>query len=217
MSDSQSLPRSVGFDVDALAYGDKYKLVTGTVVPRPIALVTTLGPQGPNAAPFSFFNAVGADPPLLVFSAGVYDASEQRPDGTKDTIANLRAIPECVIHIVDFASREKMNVCAYPYPPGVSEIERAGFTTAPSVKVRPPRLVDCPAQLECRIDRIVEVGRDLHHVVFAEVVYMHYHEGIVDERHRVDPARLDAIARLGGNGAYIRGRDRFTMRLTEKP
>ena len=113
---------------------NQYKLLVGTVTPRPIALVTSLGPQGPNAAPFSFFNAVGSDPAMLCFSVGNKD------EGAKDTVANIRECPEFVVHIVSDAIKDKMNVCAVDYPRGINELEKAGFTTVPSMRVRPPRI-----------------------------------------------------------------------------
>ena len=172
------------FDAAALSWQDQYKLMIGTVTPRPIALVTTLGRNGPNAAPFSFFNAVGSDPAMLMFSVG------DKAAGAKDTVRNIRETPEFVVHIVSDAIKEKMNVCAVDYPYGVNEIEKAGFTTAPSRKVRPPYIVEAPVALECRLMQIVDLGRKPYHVVFGEVVYFHYHEGIVNERYHVDAGRI---------------------------
>jgi flavin reductase (DIM6/NTAB) family NADH-FMN oxidoreductase RutF len=200
---------AVGFDPDRLSPEQQYKLIGGTVVPRPIALVTTLGAAGANAAPFSFFNAVCQNPPTVVFSIGPSALSGK----TKDTLANLRALPECVVHIVDNAQKERMNVCAVEFDASTSEIEHAGFRTAASVKVSPPRIVDCPAQLECRVLSIVPVGRMPYHLVIAEVVYFHYHPGIVDERFHVDFTRLDPLGRLSGAGAYVRITDHFRMQI----
>ena len=110
------------FDAAALDAQTQYKLLIGSITPRPIALVTTLGSQGPNAAPFSFFNGVGSDPAMIMFSVG--DTGGR----AKDTIANILEIPEFVVHIVSDAIREKMNICAIDYPRGVNEIAEAGFT-----------------------------------------------------------------------------------------
>ena len=193
------------FDMPKLAARDRYKLLTGVVVPRPIALVTTLGSQGPNAAPFSFFNGIGSDPAMLMFSVGNKDG------GAKDTIANILEIPEFVVHIVSDAIREKMNICAIDYPRGVNEIEQAGFTALASAKVRPPRIAEAPVAFECRLLQRLELGRVPYHVVIGEVVYFHYHEGIVDERFYVDTGKIDPIGRLGGRGGYTRITDRFEM------
>lgn len=193
------------FDASTLSWQDQYKLMIGTVTPRPIALVTTLGPHGPNAAPFSFFNAVGSDPAMLMFSVG------DKTGGAKDTVRNIREVPEFVVHIVSDAIKEQMNVCAVDYAPEVNELQRAGFTALPSVRVRPPRIAEAPAALECRLLQIVDLGRKPYHVVFGEVVYFHYHEGIVDERFHVDAGRMNPIGRLAGKSGYARITDRFEM------
>jgi len=210
--DQPATPRDLTrIDPDALRFGDQYKLMTGTIVPRPIALVTTLGPDGGNAAPFSFFNAVGAKPPMIVFSAG------PRFGEVKDTIYNLERLPEFVLHIVDFASAEKMNLCAMEFPRHVDEIERAGWRTAPSEKVKPVRLIDCPVQMECKVVDIRKIGRAPYDLVLGEIVLFHFHEGIVNERLHVDHARLDAIGRLAGDLNYIRTRERFGMAIPPVP
>jgi len=192
---------------------DQYKLMTGSIVPRPIALVTTLGPKGPNAAPFSLFNMVGSAPPMLMFSVG-----NQGDGSEKDTIHNLRLLPEFVVHICNEAIAERMNVCATDFPPGVNELERAGFATVPSRKVRPPRIQDAPVQMECRLVRIVDFGTR-HHVAFGEVVLFHFHDGIVNERGHVDLSKLNPIGRLSGSH-YTRVSDLFKLErqfLGEKP
>lgn len=193
------------FDASTLSWQDQYKLMIGTVTPRPIALVTTLGPHGPNAAPFSFFNAVGSDPATLMFSVG------DKTGGAKDTVRNIREIPEFVVHIVSDAIKEQMNVCAVDYAPEINELQRAGFTALPSVRVRPPRIAEAPAAMECRLLQIVDLGRKPYHVVFGEVVYFHYHEGIVNEQFHVDAGRINPIGRLAGKGGYTRITDRFEM------
>ena len=193
------------FDAATLDQQTQYKLLIGSITPRPIALVTTLGSQGPNAAPFSFFNGVGSDPAMLMFSAGSKDG------GAKDTIANILEIPEFVVHIVSDAIKEKMYICAIDYPRGVNEIAQAGFTALASTKVRPPRIAEAPVAFECRLLQRLELGRVPYHVVIGEVVYFHYHEGIVDGGVYVDTGKIDPIGRLGGRGGYTRITDRFEM------
>ena len=193
------------FDAATLAWQDQYKLMIGTVTPRPIALVTTLGPDGPNAAPFSFFNCIGAPPPMVMFSVGDTES------GAKDTVRNIRDIPEFVVHIVSDAIKEGMNVCAVDFPRGVNEIAKAGFTAVPSRKVRPPRIAEAPIAMECRLMQILEVGDKPYHLVIGEVVYFHYHEGIVNERFHVDIGQVNPIGRLAGKGGYTRVTDRFEM------
>lgn len=193
------------FDAAQLDQLTQYKLMVGTVAPRPIALVTTLGKTGPNAAPFSFFQAIGSDPPMLSFSVG------NKGDHAKDTVENIRECPEFVVHIVSDAIKEKMNVCAVDFPLGVNEITEAGFTAVPSRMVRPPRIAEAPAAMECRLVQILELGRQPYHLVIGEVVYFHYHDGIVNEKFHVDIGRINPIGRLAGKGGYTRITDRFEM------
>jgi len=200
-------------DPNGLEERDQYKLMTGSIVPRPIALVTTLGPQGPNAAPFSLFNMVGTAPPLLMFSVG-----NQGNGNEKDTIQNLRYLPEFVVHICNEAIAERMNICSTDFPTGINELDKAGLTPIPSIKVRPPRIKEAPVQMECRLIKIVDFGTR-HHVAFGEVVLFHFHDGIVNERYHVDVARLNPIGRLSGS-LYTKVSDRFRMDrpfLGEKP
>ena len=195
------------FDPALVDPKDMAKLMTAAVVPRPIALVTTLGPDGPNAAPFSFFNMVCAEPPMLMFSMAPRTGATM-----KDTVRNIERTPEFVVHIVDEANRQKMNLCSTDWPYGVNEIERAGFSIAPSRKVRPPRLADCPVQLECRLERILKLGRKPYTMIIGEVVLAHFRDGLVDAaRHYVDSVRLNAMGRMEGADMYTRTTDRFSM------
>lgn len=195
----------IEFDADKLDPQTQYKLLIGSVTPRPIALVTTLGSQGPNAAPFSFFNAIGSNPAMLMFSIG------DKQGGAKDTLANILEIPEFVVHIVSDAIKEQMNVCAIDYPRGVNEIAEAGFTAVASKKVRPPRIAEAPVAFECRLMQHLELGRAPYHVVIGEVVYFHFHDGIVDDKFYIDVGKIDPIGRLSGKGGYTRITDRFEM------
>jgi flavin reductase (DIM6/NTAB) family NADH-FMN oxidoreductase RutF len=200
------------FDPERLTPQQQYKLMSGTIIPRPIALVTTLGPNGANAAPFSLFNMVGVDPPMLMFSL------TPRAGQVKDTGRNIEHLPEFVVHIVDEAVSERMNLCSADFPHGTSEIDFAGFRTEPSVKVRPPRLVECPAQFECRLVQTVRIGRRPNILIIGEVVMMHYRDGIVDEANTyVDAGKLAPIGRLEGAGMYTRVTDRFRMPRPEIP
>src|SRR5690242_13551355 len=130
-----------------------YGMLSSLVTPRPIAWVTTLGPDGVvNAAPFSFFNLLGADPPILGFCPG------DRDDGTpKDTARNVRLNHEFVVNLVDEKVAEAMNRTAASLPYGASELEHAGLTTAPSSLVKPPRIAEAPASLECKEWGILEI------------------------------------------------------------
>ena len=193
------------FDAAKLDGAAQSKLLHGAVTPRPIALVTSVGPAGPNAAPFSFFNVACTDPGMLMFSAS------DRNDGAKDTVRNISACPEFVIHIVNAAMAERMNVCAVEFPRGVDEMKEAGFTAVPAARVRAPRIREAPAAFECRLVQIIDLGRRPYHLVIGEVLYYHFDDGLVDEAFHVDVGRVNPIARLAGNGGYTRITDRFEM------
>ncbi len=183
-----------------------YKLLTGCVVPRPIALVTTLGASGPNAAPFSFFNVAGTDPPTVVIAIG------RQADGSeKDTIRNIRASRDFVVHICSEAMAERMNICATDFPPDVNELEQANLSAVPSLRVSPPRIPEAPVQMECRLTQIMELGtHHIHNVVFGEVVMVHCQEGLVDDEFNVDATLLRPIGRLSGPW-YTKTSQRFRM------
>ena len=174
---------------------DVYALLVGCVVPRPIAFVSSLSPNGvANLAPFSFFNAGGANPPSLVFSTVTSGAGRD-----KDTLHNVRATGEYVVHISPYGLRERMNQASADYPPEVDEFEKAGFTKVPSVRVKPWRAAECPIAMECRLHQIVLHGEGPFHAsyVIGEVVLFHVAESLLTGL-RVDSASIDAIGRLGG-------------------
>lgn len=195
---------SVSFaEIDA---AKRYKLLTATVIPRPIAFVTTLGPgDRVNAAPFSFFNVFSPDPPLVVIGI------EGRGGGNKDTAANIRARQAFVVNIVDEPLAEAMNLCAVDFPPDVSEVEVAGLATLPGVDVPVPRLAAAPFAMECRHHTTLGVGED-RSIVVGEVVRFHAREGLVDPATlRVDLARWEPVGRLFAN-LYSRQKDVFELK-----
>lgn len=147
-----------------------------------------------NLAPFSFFNAGGANPPSVVFMPVTSGTNRD-----KDTLHNVRETGEYVIHIVPWALRERMNVASGDFPPEVDEFEVAGFTKTPSLKVKPWRVLECPIALECRLFQIIQHGTGPYHAnyVIGEVVHLQIAEAVLTGK-QVDPAKLDAIARLGG-------------------
>ncbi|WHO74895.1 flavin reductase family protein [Rhizobium sp. BT03] len=201
---------AVSFDFTELSERERYKLMIGTIIPRPIALVTTVDEHGRiNAAPFSFFNCLSADPPILAI--GVENNADM---SFKDTGHNIRMTEVFTVNIVSFAIAEAMHVCGSKYPRGVDELKEAGLTAVPGEKVASPWIAEAPAAFECRRHVTLELGRS-RQIVMGEIVYAHYRDGVVDpERLHVDPAAVDAIARLGGDTcATIR--DRFEM-LTPK-
>jgi flavin reductase (DIM6/NTAB) family NADH-FMN oxidoreductase RutF len=185
----------LSLDPAAMAQRDRYKLLISLVIPRPIALVTTLGPTGiVNAAPFSFFNLFSESPPLCVLGL------QSKPDRSlKDTSAHIRDRGAFVVNLVDEALGERMNICAIDFPPEISEIDAAKLTLLPSEKVAIPRIAEAPAALECRHYTTLEVSAE-RRLAIGEIVHVHVREGIVDpEKLYVDMKQYRPLARLFGN------------------
>ncbi len=194
-------------DPAALTSGQRYKLMTCLVVPRPIALVTTLSDAGVvNAAPFSFFNVVGSEPPIVVVGIG------DRADGSpKDTALNIRQGREFVVNLVTDDNAEGMNVCASDFPPGVSELPAAGFTTVPSAKVRPPRIAQSPVHLECREVQTIEIGQN--RIVMGEVVHIQIRDELIDPaKFYVRTEAFKAVGRMHAPGWYCRTHEMFEIK-----
>ena len=185
----------LSLDPAALPQRDRYKLLISLVIPRPIALVTTLGPTGVvNAAPFSFFNLFSEEPPLAVLGL------QCKPGGgLKDTSAHIRDQGAFVINLVDEALGAQMNMCAIDFPPEISEIDAARLTTLPSQKIKVPRIAEAPAAFECRHYTTLEVSRE-RRLAIGEIVHIHVRPGIVDPvKLRVDMNAYRPLARLYGN------------------
>ncbi|MFO1146872.1 MAG: flavin reductase family protein [Alsobacter sp.] len=193
------------FDFAALSGRDRYKLLIGAVVPRPIAWVTTVDAEGVvNAAPFSFFNCLSADPAILAL--GVEFRADARQ---KDTGRNVRETQAFTVNIVSGALLEAMNVTAVPFEAGIDELAKAGLTPRPGVKVPCPAIAESPAAFECRHHVTLSIG-STREIILGEVVYAHLHSSVVNDRLHVDPAGLDAIGRMGGHG-YSTTRDVFDL------
>lgn len=206
MSNADHGGENVSFDFRELSARERYKLMIGSIVPRPVALVTTVDEAGRiNAAPFSFFNCLSADPPLLVLGV------ETHPDlAFKDTAVNIRMTEVFTVNIVSRAIAEAMQVCAQPFSPDEDELAAAGLTAIPGTTVACPRIKESPAAFECRRYVTLE-PRASRQIVLGEILFAHYHADVIDpDRLHIDPARLDAIARLGGS-TYATIRDRFDM------
>lgn len=194
------------FDLERSPASHAYKLLVGLVAPRPIALITSLDENGIlNAAPFSAYNYLCTDPPII--GVGVTNRPDQR-FVPKDTARNIRRTGEFVVNVVTEDIAEKMNICATDFPSEMSEVELAGFTTAPSKFVKPPRLAESHAALECREHTTMEIGRS--RIILGRVVAVY-----VEDRY-VDPAgpyikadEMHAIGRMNGLGNYARTRDAF--------
>ncbi len=187
---------------------ENHHTLLSCVLPRPIAFVSTLSPEGvANLAPFSFFNAFCSNPPTLVFGPAT------KADGTeKDTVRNLQHLGECVVNVVTYDMRLAMNQASYAYPPDVSEFERCGFTPVASELVRPPRVAQSPVQMECRLIQIVKIGAGglSGNLCVVEVQRFHIAEEICLPDGSADVTQIDLVARLGADG-YSTMRDRFDL------
>ena len=195
-------------DFAALKPRDAYAWMISTILPRPIAWVSTISLEGKtNLAPFSFFQGVTANPPTLLFIP-VNDRSGNK----KDTVRNLEQVPEFVVNLVPFALAEQMNNTSAMLPYGESEFERFGIASAPSARVRPPRVAAAPVAFECTLDRFVHVGEGplAANVVFGRIELVHVSDAVLGADGKPDPAKLDLIGRLGGDG-YTRTTDRFNL------
>jgi flavin reductase (DIM6/NTAB) family NADH-FMN oxidoreductase RutF len=183
-----------------------YPILASLVTPRPIAFVTTISPEGKvNAAPFSFFNLLGADPPILGVAPG------DRDDGTpKDTARNIRLTHQFVVNLVDEPLAEAMNKCAASLPYGENELEHAGLHTCESTVVKPPRILESPVSLECHEWGTLQIGDN--RLVIGLIKRLHLREDLFDvEKKRVRSEHLFLIGRMASPHWYCRTRDRFEM------
>jgi flavin reductase (DIM6/NTAB) family NADH-FMN oxidoreductase RutF len=186
-----------------------YRALVGVVAPRPIAWVTTVDGEGRvNLAPFSFFNAFGANPPVVVFSPTL-----RRDRTKKDTLLNLQEVGEFVLNAAVEKLADQMNATAKELPHGESEAQFAGLTLLPSTKVRPPRVAESPVHMECRLCQIMSIGDGpiAANLVIGEVLLIHIDDSVLDAHGAVDPRKLRPIARLGGD-YYCRATDLFEMK-----
>jgi flavin reductase (DIM6/NTAB) family NADH-FMN oxidoreductase RutF len=188
-------------------YADRaYALLASLVTPRPIAWVTTINPEGAvNAAPFSFFNLLGAQPPILGFCPG------DRDDGTpKDTARNIRDSHEFVVNLVDEDLAEAMNKTAATVPYGVNELGLAGLTTAPSSIVKPPRIAEAPASLECQEWGTLQIGDN--RLIIGLIKKVHVREELFDaDNLRIRSERFRVVGRMASPNWYCHTMDRFEM------
>jgi flavin reductase (DIM6/NTAB) family NADH-FMN oxidoreductase RutF len=203
----------VDFDPQRLDSAAMYKLLIGSVVPRPIAWVSSVDGAGVrNLAPFSYFMAITHDPPTIAFSAGPRGAETTGGTGRKDTLANVQATGEFVVNVVDDALAAQMNVTSADYPPEVDEFTEAGLAIAPSVKVKAPRVAGAPVNMECRVTQILPVGRLPHHLVMGEIVHLHVRDDVHDPASgRLDMHRLKPVGRLAGH-LYTHVHEIFEMK-----
>jgi flavin reductase (DIM6/NTAB) family NADH-FMN oxidoreductase RutF len=191
----------------------RYKLMASLIVPRPIALVTTLGPGGvANAAPFSMFNMLGEDPPIVMLSINrVHDGR------LKDTAANILASGEFVVHLTDEAMAAQMHACGEALPPEVSELERFGLHALPSHTIAPPRIAQAPVAFECVLHEKLETAS--RYIFIGRVQWLSVRDGLVDtETWRVRLQDYHPVGRFGAS-FYVTTRDRFAIegKSTEAP
>ncbi|GAC1367764.1 MAG: flavin reductase family protein [Hymenobacter sp.] len=176
-----------------------HPFLVGAVAPRPVAFASTVDAEGRvNLSPYSFFNAFSSNPPILVFSP----ANRVRDNSHKHTLQNVREVPEVVINICDFALVEQMSLASTEYEKGLNEFTKAGLTELASEQVRPPRVAEAPAAFECVVEQIIELGQ--HHgagnLVVCRVVRAHFRSDVLlPNGAGIDPFKLDAVARLGGD------------------
>jgi flavin reductase (DIM6/NTAB) family NADH-FMN oxidoreductase RutF len=189
-----------------LSHKELYNILISSVAPRPIAWVSTISAAGvPNLAPFSFFNVVCADPPLLGFSPALRNASD------KDTLRNVRETKEFVINLVTCDLAEAMNLTSGDYDPSINEFDLAKVTAAPSEKVRPPRVAESPVSFECALHQILDFcpKPTSGSLVIGEIVSIHISDANLKDG-RLDRNSLDVIGRMGGL-QYTRTTQRFEM------
>tara|TARA_R110002051_G_scaffold116656_1_gene190204 strand:+ start:1253 stop:1915 length:663 start_codon:yes stop_codon:yes gene_type:complete len=195
------------FDFAELNERERYKLLIGTVVPRPIALVTTVSRAGQaNAGPFSFFNVLTHDPALVAI--GVENHADR---SFKDTARNIRETGDFTVHIIDTGLVNQMEICAIKFGPEVDELQEAGLATVPGEMVQSPRIVAAPAALECRLHTTLEVG-PAREIIIGEVLGVFIRrDAVTTDNLHVDQVLMDAVGRLGGF-RYTRTQDQFEVR-----
>lgn len=196
-------------DMTALPFSEAYKILIGSVVPRPVAWVSTVDEDGvANLAPFSFYTAVCSNPPTVLFCPVTPPDREE-----KDTLANIRATGEFVINVATESTVEKMNQTSAPYARGVSEFAAAGLTPLAGVKVKAPRVAESPIHLECKLLQIIDVGPGgpgSGKIVLGQVVYAHIDDSVCNEAHHIDVTKVKPVSRLAGTD-YAPVRDIFSL------
>jgi flavin reductase (DIM6/NTAB) family NADH-FMN oxidoreductase RutF len=196
-------------DLTALPSREAYQWMISSILPRPIAWVSTISSDGQtNLAPFSFFQGVTSAPPTLMFVP-----VNQRDGAKKDTVRNIEQVPEFVVNLVPFALAEKMNATAAMLPYGQSEFSAFNVSAAPSERVRPPRVAEAPVSFECTLHSITKIGEGplAANVVFGLIQMMHVSDAVLGEKGKPDSAKLDLIGRMGGED-YVRTRDTFALK-----
>lgn len=198
----------IDFDLEQANAGDAYRYLVSLVVPRPIALVTSVNSDGlVNAAPFSFFNLLGSDPPVVALGIG---RDETRAFGLKDTARNILQTGEFVVNLVNETIAEAMNICGTDFPPHISEIEMAKLSLLASTKINVPRIAESPAQLECRHHSTIEIGQT--RVLLGVVAHLHVASQFYDApTKRIHTDKIGLIGRMHGRGFYTKTTELFEI------
>ena len=188
-----------------------HSYLLGAVIPRPIAFASTIDKEGHvNLSPFSFFNCFSTNPPILVFSP----SRRGRDNTTKHTLENVKAVPEVAINLLNYNMVQQASLTSCEYPKDVNEFVKAGLTEVSSILIRPPRVGESPVAMECKVNQVIELGQNggAGSLVICEVLLMHINKEILDEQKRIDPRKMDAVARMGGD-YYLRaqGDNIFTV------
>lgn len=181
-----------------ISTGTLHGYLLGAVAPRPIAFASTVDSKGNvNLSPFSFFNVFSANPPILVFSP----ARRVRDNTTKHTLENVLQVKEVVINIVNFAMVQQMSLASTEYGLGINEFTKAGLTELVSDLISPPRVAEAPVQFECKVNEVVALGEEggAGNLIICEVVKLHLDPNILDADGKIDPVKIDTVARMGGN------------------
>jgi flavin reductase (DIM6/NTAB) family NADH-FMN oxidoreductase RutF len=201
-------------DPAELAIRDLHSVLLSTIVPRPIALASTVDAEGTvNLSPFSFFNVFSANPPILIFSP----ARRVRDNSTKDTLDNVLEIGEVCINIVNSAIVQQVSLASTEYEKGVNEFVKSGLHETPSIKIKPPRVMESPVSMECKVTEVKSLGDEggAGNLVIAEVVLIHVDDSVFNADGKIDPIKLDPIARMGDN--WYCGVSQETVFAVEKP
>ena len=185
-------------DTDQLSTQEIQQYLQYAIAPRPICFASTIDLEGNvNLSPFSFFNLFSMNPPICIFSP----SRRVRDNTTKHTLENIKEVPECVINIVNYAMVQQVSLSSCEYPKNINEFTKAGFTQIPSDLVAPPRVAESPIQLECTVAQIIALGEKAGagNLVLAEIKKIHIAESVLNANNKIDQAKLDLVARLGGD------------------
>jgi len=185
-------------DPKEIPVGKMHSYLLGAIAPRPIAFASTVDKEGKvNLSPFSFFNCFGANPPILIFSP----ARRGRDNTTKHSYENVMEVPEVVINIVNYSMVQQTSLASTEYPKGVNEFIKAGFTQVPSTMVIPPRVGESPVAFECKVLQVIKTGEQgaAGNLVICEIIRAHIKEEVLDAEGKIDPFKLDAVSRMGGD------------------